>query len=218
MQKSKKLMSVLLTLVMLLSLVPTTAYAVNQGKVTIESKNVNAGDSFDVEVSIAEHSGFANFQLAVEYDNSMLELTAINKGAVLDGSFTKNPSKGLLVFAGEEDITEDGVLATLTFKAKESASGTTSVTLKPTSQAPALKEFGFSNVDDSPVPVTFVPGTITVKANTTDRTVQFMNGDSVVESATVANGGTLTSIPDAPDAALAMALKSTLSASFTFLA
>lgn len=193
-------MSVLLTLVILLSLVPTTAYAVNQGKVTIESKNVNAGDSFDVEVSIAEHSGFANFQLAVEYDNSMLELTAINKGAVLAGSFTKNPSKGLLVFAGEEDITGDGVLATLTFKAKESASGTTSVTLKPTSQAPALKEYGFANVDDSPVPVTFVPGTITVKADTSERTVQFMNGDSVVKSETVANGGTLTSIPDAPAA------------------
>ena len=200
MQKSKKLMSVLLTLVMLLSLVPTTAYAVNQGKVTIESKNVNAGDSFDVDVSIAEHSGFANFQLAVEYDNSMLELTAINKGAVLAGSFTKNPSKGLLVFAGEEDITGDGVLATLTFKAKESASGTTSVTLKPTSQAPALKEYGFANVDDSPVPVTFVPGTITVKANTTDRTVTFMNGTEAATE-TVANGGTLTSIPDAPAAA-----------------
>lgn len=201
MQKSKKLMSVLLTLVMLLSLVPTTAYAVNQGKVTIESKNVNAGDSFDVDVSIAEHSGFANFQLAVEYDNSMLELTAINKGAVLAGSFTKNPSKGLLVFAGEEDITGDGVLATLTFKAKESASGTTSVTLKPTSQAPALKEYGFANVDDSPVPVTFVPGTITVKANTTDRTVTFMNGTKAAATETVANGGTLTSIPDAPAAA-----------------
>lgn len=194
-------MSVLLTLVMLLSLVPTTAYAVNHGKVTIESKNVNAGDSFDVEVSIAEHSGFANFQLAVEYDNSMLELTAINKGAVLAGSFTKNPSKGILVFAGEEDITGDGVLATLTFKAKESASGTTSVTLKPTSPAPALKEYGFANVDDSPVPVTFVPGTITVKANTTDRTVTFMNGTEAAATETVANGGTLTSIPDAPAAA-----------------
>lgn len=197
MQKSKKLMSVLLTLVMLLSLVPTTAYAVNQGKVTIESKNVNAGDSFDVEVSIAEHSGFANFQLAVEYDNSMLELTAINKGAVLDGFFTQNPSKGTLIFAGQEDITGDVVLATLTFKAKESASGTTPVTLKPISQAPALKEYGFANVDDSPVPVTFIPGTITVKANTTERTVQFMNGDSVINSEAVANGGTLTSIPDA---------------------
>lgn len=193
-------MSVLLTLVMLLSLVPTTAYAVNHGKVTIESKNVNAGDSFDVEVSIAEHSGFANFQLAVEYDNSMLELTAINKGAVLAGSFTKNPSKGILIFAGEEDITGDGVLATLTFKAKESASGTTSVTLKPTSPAPALKEYGFANVDDSPVPVTFVPGTITVKANTTDRTVTFMNGTEAAATETVANGGTLTSIPDAPAA------------------
>lgn len=201
MQKSKKLMSVLLTLVMLLSLVPTTAYAVNQGKVTIESKNVNAGDSFDVEVSIAEHSGFANFQLAVEYDNSMLELTAISKGAVLAGSFTKNPSKGLLVFACEEDITEDGVLATLTFKAKESASGTTSVTLKPTSQAPALKEYGFANVDDSPVPVTFVPGTITVKADTSNRTVTFMNGTAAVATETVANDGTLNSIPNAPDAA-----------------
>lgn len=200
MQKSKKLMSVLLTLVMLLSLVPTTAYAVNHGKVTIESKNVNAGDSFDVEVSIAEHSGFANFQLAVEYDNSILELTAINKGAVLAGSFTKNPSKGILVFAGEEDITGDGVLATLTFKAKESASGTTSVTLKPTSPAPALKEYGFANIDDSPVPVTFVPGTITVKASTTDRTVTFMNGTEATTE-TVANGGTLTSIPDAPAAA-----------------
>lgn len=193
-------MSVLLTLVMLLSLVPTTAYAVNYGKVTIESKNVNAGDSFDVEVSIAEHSGFANFQLAVEYDNSMLELTAINKGAVLAGSFTKNPSKGILIFAGEEDITGDGVLATLTFKAKESASGTTSVTLKPTSPAPALKEYGFANVDDSPVPVAFVPGTITVKANTTDRTVTFMNGTEAAAIKTVANGGKLTEIPAAPAA------------------
>lgn len=201
MQKSKKLMSVLLTLVMLLSLVPTTAYAVNQGKVTIESKNVNAGDSFDVEVSIAEHSGFANFQLAVEYDNSMLELTAINKGAVLAGTFTKNPSKGLLVFGGEEDITGDGVLVTLTFKAKESASGTTSVTLKPTSQAPALKEYGFANIDDSPVPVTFVPGTITVNGSTADRTVKFMNGTEEAATETIANGEKLTNIPAAPVAA-----------------
>ena len=85
----------------------------------------------------------------------------------------------------------------LTVSISSAASGELSIEAKPIDGDTG----NIANADLEDVPVTFVPGTITVKANTTERTVQFMNGDFAVKTETVANGGTLTSIPDAPAAA-----------------
>lgn len=203
--KRKKLLAVFLTLAMLLSLLPTTALAADAATVTAGSAEVNAGDSFSIDVRIADNLGFNNFQLQVVYDKTMLELTNIediSDDSILKSELVVNPSEGIFTTAATRDNTKNGVIATLTFTAKDAAKGTTTVRIEPLETTSALmKVSGFANASGQALPVTFVPGTITVKADTSDRTVQFMNGDSVVKSETVANGGALTSIPDAPDAA-----------------
>lgn len=190
---------------MMLSLLPTGTIAADAANVCVGGANVNAGETFSVDISIENNPGFANFQLKVVYDQSMLELKAIDDSSddfILRSELVSNPEEGILSTAAAKDNTKNGVIATLTFEAKSAAKGKTTVSVQPVeTEAAALKNYGFSNAAKSEVPVTFVPGTITVKASTAERTVQFMNGDSVIKSETVANGGTLTSIPDAPVAA-----------------
>lgn len=202
--KRKKLLAVFLTLAMLLSLLPTTALAADAATVTAGSAEVNAGDSFSIDVRIADNLGFNNFQLQVVYEKTMLELTNIediSDDSILKSELVVNPSEGIFTTAATRDNTKNGVIATLTFTAKDAAKGTTTVSIEPLETTSALmKVSGFANASGQALPVTFVPGTITVKANTTERTVQFMNGDSVVKSETVANGGKLTEIPAAPEA------------------
>lgn len=202
--KRKKLLAVFLTLAMLLSLLPTTALAADAATVTAGSAEVNAGDSFSIDVRIADNLGFNNFQLQVVYDKTMLELTNIediSDDSILKSELVVNPSEGIFTTAATRDNTKNGVIATLTFTAKDAAKGTTTVRIEPLETTSALmKVSGFANASGQALPVTFVPGTITVKANTTDRTVTFMNGTEAAATATVANGGKLTEIPAAPEA------------------
>lgn len=200
--KRKKLLAVFLTLAMLLSLLPTTALAADAATVTAGSAEVNAGDSFSIDVRIADNLGFNNFQLQVVYDKTMLELTNIediSDDSILKSELVVNPSEGIFTTAATRDNTKNGVIATLTFTAKDAAKGTTTVSIEPLETTSALmKVSGFANASGQALPVTFVPGTITVKADTSDRTVTFMNGTEAAATETVANGGALTSIPDAP--------------------
>lgn len=203
--KRKKLLAVFLTLAMLLALLPTTVLAADAATVTAGSAEVNAGDSFSIDVRIADNPGFNNFQLQVVYDKTMLELTNIediSDDSILKSELVVNPSERIFTTAATRDNTKNGVIATLTFTAKDAAKGTTTVSIEPLETTSALmKVSGFANASGQAVPVTFVPGTITVKADTSDRTVTFMNGTEAAATETVPNGGTLTAIPDAPAAA-----------------
>ncbi|WP_443665203.1 beta strand repeat-containing protein [Dysosmobacter sp.] len=84
----------------------------------------------------------------------------------------------------------------LTVSISSAASGELSIEAKPIDGDTG----NIANADLEDVPVTFVPGTITVKADTSDRTVTFMNGTEAAATETVANGGKLTEIPAAPAA------------------
>ena len=71
MQK-RKWISLLLALAMMLSLLPTGTIAADAANVCVGGANVNAGETFSVDISIENNPGFANFQLKVVYDQSML--------------------------------------------------------------------------------------------------------------------------------------------------
>lgn len=202
MQK-RKWISLLLALAMMLSLLPTGTIAADAANVCVGGANVNAGETFSVDISIENNPGFANFQLKVVYDQSMLELKAIDDTSedfILRSELVSNPEEGILSTAAAKDNTRNGVIATLTFEAKSAAKGKTTVSVQPVeTEAAALKNYGFSNAAKSEVPVTFVPGTVTVKASTAERTVKFV-WDVYKTTYTVPNGGTLSQIPAAPTA------------------
>lgn len=197
MQKCRKLMSVLLALTMIFSLLPTYALASESMQVTIGGGTVKAGETVTVDISVTNNPGSANMSFYIEYDKNRLRLEEIT-GGTLFGDVTANVNNGFINAAKTNDVSGNGTIATLTFRALSSAtSGETTISLKEDPNADGT----FVNVNEESLVYNTVPGTITVNGSTADRTVKFMNGTAEAATATVANGGTLSSIPDAPAAA-----------------
>lgn len=181
--------------------------AVDGPTVTVGSvAEAKAGDIFTIPVTISNNTGFTNYDFHVDYDSSVMTLKTVLKSGTLAANmnqFDGLAATGNIAAAGVSDeyaeeqgttaIAEDGVLFKLKFEVNKGAtSGNYKVSI-------AVKADGAFKNDKKDVVATFVPGTITVKADTSDRTVTFMNGTEAATK-TVANGGKLTEIPAAPAA------------------
>ena len=182
--------------------------AVDGPTVTVGSvAEAKAGDIFTIPVSISNNTGFTNYDFHVDYDSSVMTLKTVLKSGTLAANmnqFDGLAATGNIAAAGVSDeyaeeqgttaIAEDGVLFKLKFEVNKGAtSGNYKVSI-------AVKADGAFKNDKEDVVATFVPGTITVKADTSDRMVTFMNGTEAAATETVANGGKLTEIPAAPAA------------------
>ena len=182
--------------------------AVGGPTVTVGSvAEAKAGDIFTIPVTISNNTGFTNYDFHVDYDSSVMTLKTVLKSGTLAANmnqFDGLAATGNIAAAGVSDeyaeeqgttaIAEDGVLFKLKFEVNKGAtSGNYKVSI-------AVKADGAFKNDKEDVVATFVPGTITVKADTSDRTVTFMNGTEAAATETVANGGKLTEIPAAPAA------------------
>ena len=158
MKNRKRLLSAFLSLVLALTMCVTMALAVDAGNsseatITVENetKTVNAGDEVTLDVSIKGNPGYVVFDFSIEYDDSKLELTKVEKGSMA-GTLTSNIGTGKVIFDAEDltqECTENGVLFTLTFKVKADVAGGTKVTLEKTT---------FKNAEGKQIQVTIVPG------------------------------------------------------------
>lgn len=196
----KKITALLLSLIMLLSLLPVSVMAIGGTEITVGSVQGVAGESVQVPVTIRNADPICAMGLEFTLSDG-LTLTNIEQGQALSSDlvFTtaiKNRKVNVEEPKAGNFTCKDGIIMNLTVSISSAASGELSIEAKPIDGDTG----NISNADLEDVPVTFVPGTITVKANTTDRTVTFMNGTEAAATETVANGGTLTSIPDAPAA------------------
>ena len=195
----KKITALLLSLTMLLSLLPVSAMAIGGTEITVGSVQGVAGESVQIPVTIKNADPI--FAMGLEFTLSDgLTLTNIEQGPALSSDLTFTTAVNNRKVNVEEPkagnfTCEDGIIMNLTVSISSAASGELSIEAKPIDGDTG----NIANADLEDVPVTFVPGTITVKADTSDRTVTFMNGTEAATE-TVANGGTLTSIPDAPAA------------------
>lgn len=198
----KRILPLLLSLVMLISLFPVEVMAAEpEMTITAGTVEVTAGDT-DVEIPISVVNAVPVMMMGLEFilpeGVTLKKMTAGDAATTAGASVKTYVEAGTVNFEADNNITfQDGTILTLIVDVSSAASGSLTIQARPIDNNAGM----IANEEEEIVPVTFVPGTITVKANTTDRTVQFMNGDSVVKSETVANGGALTSIPDAPVAA-----------------
>lgn len=195
----KKITALLLSLTMLLSLLPVSAMAIGGTEITVGSVQGVAGESVQVPVTIKNADPICAMGLEFTLSDG-LTLTNIEQGPALSSDLTFTTAVNNRKVNVEEPkagnfTCEDGIIMNLTVSISSAASGELSIEAKPIDGDTG----NIANADLEDVPVTFVPGTITVKADTSDRTVTFMNGTEAATE-TVANGGTLTSIPDAPAA------------------
>lgn len=197
----KRILPLLLSLVMLISLFPVEVMATEpEMTITAGTVEVTAGDT-DVEIPISVVNAVPVMMMGLEFilpEGVTLKKMTAGEAATTAGASVKTYVKaGTVNFEADNNITfQDGTILTLIVDVSSAASGSLTIQARPIDNNAGM----IANEEEEIVPVTFVPGTITVKANTTDRTVTFMNGTEAAATKTVANGGKLTEIPAAPKA------------------
>lgn len=197
----KRILPLLLSLVMLISLFPVEVMAAEpEMTITAGTVEVTAGDT-DVEIPISVVNAVPVMMMGLEFilpEGVTLKKMTAGDAATTAGASVKTYVKaGTVNFEADNNITfQDGTILTLIVDVSSAASGSLTIQARPIDNNAGM----IANEEEEIVPVTFVPGTITVKANTTDRTVTFMNGTEAAAIKTVANGGKLTEIPAAPAA------------------
>ena len=126
----KKISILLLCLVLISAILPMSAASAKEvpGYAT-DSKTVNVGETFTVNVSVKENPGIIS--LSIDYDETVLSLKSVSDRRLFSGFTTPSPSVSspyVLRWADSlatKDNTSDGVFVTLTFKALKE--GSTSV-------------------------------------------------------------------------------------------
>ncbi len=131
----KKVWSILLAVLMMVSALPLDAFSMAVGAYdapTVWADQVGgyAGDTVTVTVQMANNPGLAGWLIDVAFDEDVLELTAQGRGDAFKGigsmSFAKltqqSPTNCLWYdYISGNNYTNNGILFSLTFKIKESA-------------------------------------------------------------------------------------------------
>lgn len=210
----KKLISIIL-ITAILTLGGITVFAEDSFKITVgtldESLDVNAGDEIVVPVYLSGNVGVYSYALEYSFDPNVLELqddkmSQNGKGdyKCLINDFTIN-NKGSSVMmvslaGGSKDVTDNGVIAYLFFKVKDTAlRGFTNVSVtykngnvcnyKPTSLYPARVNGGVYVHSDNVVSTpsqSSVPSASSSKpqsSNTSSRPIGYVPSDTLPETA-----------------------------------
>jgi len=144
---------------------------------------VNSGENAAYSIKISNNPGFSGFRIYVEYDVNKLEfLNASNGSYACTYDFPDSDTSGKLVFAAinSDNLQNDGTLANINFKAKDGASGNTTVSIK-------VDELFDSDMNN--IKATTTNASTTINAVEKSYIVTFdSNGGSNVSSQSVVSG------------------------------
>lgn len=180
MAKTKKLLSVFLALLMMLTVFPASmiASAANAATVTVESVNAVPGSNVEVNINVKNNPGILAANFTVTYDKGLTLIDSKSGDAFSALSMTKpenynSPCKfgwDALEIA-DEDI-KDGTILTLTFAVDKSVSANSKLNVKLSYQNGNIID---SDLND--IPVTINNGSVTI----IDYIPGDINGDGTID-------------------------------------
>lgn len=119
----KRWLSLLLAVILCVGTMPAALAADTVLVVTPSAQTAAAGDTVTVNVELRGNPGVTSVQFALTYDASVLTCTGGTVGSALKGALAAvNPDKpgsAFLAAASAAPLTQDGVLATFTFRAEK---------------------------------------------------------------------------------------------------
>jgi hypothetical protein len=130
----KRILSLLLSCVLVFTSVTTVSYAEEMPQYILEHKNVHVDDVFSMDIMITDNLGIISLRFSVEYDKEKLQLLEITDNGLLRGYTTPSPnitSPYTLRWADSLAISNNyvnGRIATLKFRAL--STGVASVTVR----------------------------------------------------------------------------------------
>lgn len=180
MAKTKKLLSVFLALLMMLTVFPASmiANAANATTVTVESVNAGPGSNVEVNINVKNNPGILAANFTVTYDKGLTLIDSKSGDAFSALSMTKpenynSPCKfgwDALEIA-DEDI-KDGTILTLTFSVDKGVSANSKLNVKLSYQNGNIID---SDLND--IPVTINNGSVTI----IDYIPGDINGDGTID-------------------------------------
>lgn len=114
-------------LLIMLGITQVNSYAADTPQLAIGSVSAEGKDTVAVPVTIKNNPGITTICFSIEYDSSVLELSKIENGSLLGGQMNSDRIDKIPYYCGwinalqKNNCTEDGTLATLYFKVKESS-------------------------------------------------------------------------------------------------
>lgn len=131
----------------------------NTGKPTISAGTVTAavGDTVKIPIEFTGNPGAMGFLFDISYDADSLEYISYEKGELLSDCEVSGGDGALKLLSVEnEDITDDGVMAYISFKIKDGVSGDFAVKI-------VCDENSVCNYDEESIAVETSDGKVTVK-------------------------------------------------------
>lgn len=131
----RKFIVIILACYFTVNFISLSVFADVKGKLEISNATASAGDTIDIQVKLSDNPGFISANLYVKYDESVLTLEKVTDGKLLTGvAHSDNYSSpyGLCWMndLASENIKVNGVLATLTFKVKDTNKTETSLSIE----------------------------------------------------------------------------------------
>lgn len=132
----KKIISIIVAIVLVMSIAITATYASNSNVKTtsasstpefvVESTSGKVGETVSVNIMVKNNPGITALQLNVSYSEKNLQLTSIENGGLFNDAIThskldKNPIIISWYSSSSEDESANGCLATLKFKILDGA-------------------------------------------------------------------------------------------------
>ena len=207
----RKLFTLFVAALALVCLVlPMTVGAADDPTISLvaSADKLKPGDTFTVDIVIANNPGYWGPTVEVGYDDTKVELTGAVKGDVyaagtFDPDITQNPFAASINDAGFENNTENGKLVTMTFKVKADAT--------PGDAAIVISGYDIVNKDEASLTfatvnaVAGVYGTFDTAAladaeviyDTTEKSITVTGAPAVATVAYTYNGETKASVTDA---------------------
>ena len=127
----KKLISLLVVAVLVVSCMSTAAFAAAAPVVTVSEEAID-NDELTLSFIVSNNPGFKGYGLTVEYDEDVMTLKELNAGELSAGVFTDNVSEAYVNYANATVVTGDGVLFTAVFEMTGDESGDYEVSVSGT--------------------------------------------------------------------------------------
>lgn len=115
----KKIISIVLSIVLMVTSLSaiTVATASSKPIFALESKEVDAGETVELNLTLSNNPGIAGLAISLKYDENVFTLTETRDGKMFSG-FTAGKN---FIWDESENVTENGTLATFVFNVSENA-------------------------------------------------------------------------------------------------
>ena len=121
MKQSKKVMAILLSLVMVLTMLPMTVFAAETPSVSVSSAEAKPGEEVTLTVNIANRPDLMAMTFTVEYDEEVLEKVSYTGSGMGGGSWDTSGKTLLWYNMSGDTVFTDGQILELKYKVKGGA-------------------------------------------------------------------------------------------------